>query len=234
MIDYEALNRHRVDVLPAKEVLFLSGPMTHCKSDLSLEASDLNQGSFDGLERALLAESRDVLNPTRLKVSFPSAEETAAAREKGIEPLPSAQAYLRADIHALLEAGVTKIVFLPPAHTVRSTAEKPEFRHWHESQGSCFEALSGLFLGHSFAQAERDGTGRWSLRDLPREEVRGLLSRSECLASLQREYGGPQIQLGCSTLPAERQAITEMGPSMTRPGTSPMRQSGPIREHEKN
>ncbi len=197
MVDYEKINDSGVKVVPDHPVIYLSGPMSNCKSDPSLDHSDFNYPAFDKLDDYFTAQGIEVLNPVKT--------EHMVRNENG---LPSGdprvwQACLKKDLLSMIEAGVTEVVFIPPAHTVNSTPESPEFRTWQDSSGACIEAMFAYKLGLEFGQIVPQQDGSYTIEKVDREEVRDILAHSQTLKDLQKDYTGPAINQGAQALDAK-------------------------------
>ncbi|MDE1170037.1 MAG: hypothetical protein PW734_02325 [Verrucomicrobium sp.] len=194
MIDYAEINRRALDIVPKREVLYLSGPMSHCKSEAHMTEIDQNFAMFNAMEAHFTARGHRVLNPARIEACLRDDPEAQA------DPTRLWQACLKKDLYAMIHVGVTRIVFLPPAHTAHSTLEKPHLRSWEDSSGACLEVFFGLKLGCAFSRAVPDGRNGWELEEMRHEEVRAILAHSQTFAELQRGYDAPFVPQGGQAL----------------------------------
>ncbi len=222
MVDYEKLNAEPVAVVPDHKVVYISGPMSHCKSKPEMTEPDYNYGTFNEIDQQLTAQGFEVVNPTKTQASIDKQ-----LKETGISASEPAgwQALLKQDLLSIIKAGVTDVVFIPPAHTINSTPEHPDLRTWKDSSGACLEALFAYKLGANFGQAIEGEDGTYKIEPISRDEIRDVLAQSKTLMDLQVDYTGPAINQGAQALEgkpkteaAVKTAVTEVASHLIASG----------------
>jgi hypothetical protein len=186
--------------------------MLDCKSGPDMTESDLNQGAFQKLADSFLSAGCHIVNPA-------SPENLASLSQD--DPNFAQKLFLRnltlltnrgSASRGVPSAEVTEIVFLPPAHSLESTADQPVLKDWAMCPDSAtLIALALSFqLNVEFSQASEQAEGTYKLEPLSKEDVKSAIVG--VMKELQKDYGTarqPSVEEALE-MPGELAASTRM------------------------